>query len=229
MRLILAVASVAVLALASSADAQVFPRRSTGPQYQQQNCPGGVCPAVPGAAIANSPFTIAPTAAPIPFGQPPTPNHEWGMTDLGPGWKLKAVALPQKMESPVAVTVPDPTAVPAPKFVEAPSSARDRHGRLFYRRVVDQSYFGLVNEKGMDRTRARLLVESLSHESIDTYGDAVGIKAGIGDGKLLDWLYEHREQIIALVKLIISLLAVAEAQPPHQRYFAEAEWFQLAA
>lgn len=209
MRLMLT-ALVLVLA-ASTADAQLFPRR--GQSVPQQNCPGGVCPApsapfsaTPFAAPQNCPGGICPTAgAPSGAvyadpGPAPSANHELHLVGGRLVWVAKPAAVPRVMEAPPGV--------PAPKFVESPSSARDKHGRMFYRHIVDRSYRGLV-DRGIAPDKARKLVESLSHESIDVYGDHVGISGKIGDGGLLQWLIDHQEQIAALIKLIISLLALA--------------------
>lgn len=108
------------------------------------------------------------------------------------------IAVPKAMEKPN---------VPAPKFMAEPSTGKDRHGRLFYRVVKDRAYGQLV-DRGVQPVKARKLVDTLAHESIDDYADHVHISQGIGDGKLLDWIIDHREELLALIKLIVSLLAV---------------------
>lgn len=112
---------------------------------------------------------------------------------------------PKRVDPPSPVAAAKPN-VPAPVFADQPVTGKERHGRMFYRVVRDGAYRGLV-EKGTPPVRARQLVESLSCESIDVYAAHCQISGGIGDGRLLDWLRDHREQILALVKLIIMLLA----------------------
>lgn len=187
-----------VLALASSvADAQVFPRR--GQSFAPQSCPGGVCPASGGFAAlqAGTAYSLSGAVYADP-GAAPSANHELHLQGNKLVWVPRSASAPQAMERP---------RVPAPKFAAEPSTARDSHGRLFYRVVKDRAYGQLV-DRGVQPAKARKLVDTLSHESIDTYADHVGVSQGIGDGKILDWLIDHREEILALIKLIVSLLAV---------------------
>ena len=74
--------------------------------------------------------------------------------------------------------------------------------------MVKDRVFGQLVDRGVPRDKARKLVDTLSNESVDVYAAHVQIKEGIGDGKILDWLLDHREEILALIKLIVSLLAV---------------------
>ena len=168
-----------VLALAAStADAQVFPRRG----QPQQSCPGGVCQAPGLSGVLTAP------ASP------------------GPGYELW-LENGQLVYKPVPKVMEAAAPVPPPKFAANPEAASDRHGRLFYR-VVKDRVFGQLVDRGVPRDKARRLVDTLSNESVDVYAAHVQIKEGIGDGKILDWLLDHREEILALIKLIVSLLAV---------------------
>lgn len=190
MRTLLTLAALALTATA--VDAQVLGRGRT--TYSYPSCPGGVCPA---PQQFGAPLTSPLTA---PIGSPPSSAHEWGVIPgYGYGWKLKTMESPKTMEA-----APN---VPAPKFAMEPSTGRDAHGRLFYRVVKDRAYGQLV-DRGVPKDKARKLVDTLSHESIDVYAQHVGISQGIGDGKLIDWLIDHRTEILALIKLIVSLLAV---------------------
>ena len=184
MRLVL---TALVLALAAStADAQVFGRN----RQQPSNCPNGVCPAPNYSGIPNSSNAL------VMPSKPAAGEFELWLED----GRLVYKPVPKVMEAASP-------AVPAPKFAANPEAASDRHGRLFYR-VVKDRVFGQLVDRGVPRDKARKLVDTLSNESVDVYAAHVQIKEGIGDGRILDWLLDHREEILALIKLIVSLLAV---------------------
>lgn len=180
-----------------------------GTAYAQQNCPNGRCQLAqpvgqyPVLAAPQSPLTAT------PVGNPPGPDFEWkSLPGIGYGW----VQVPADAPLP---PIPGISGAPAPKF-DGPNVVEGRngkHGRLFYHTVRTHVYRGLV-DKGTPPVRAKQLVEALSVESIDAYADHVGIKVsgGIGDGKLLQWLVDHKEQILALIKFIIGLLAIADSR-----------------
>jgi len=182
-----ALTALALVLAGSTADAQF--------RYQQ-SCPNGQCPTVPGVQYGAAPqYSLGANVYADP-GPAPSANHELHLQ----GNRLVWVA---KVGAPVATAPP----VPAPKFTANPESPGDRHGRMFYRVVKDRAYGQLV-ERGVPKDKARKLVDTLSNESIDVYAQHVQIAGQIGDGKILDWLIDHRAEIIALIKLIVSLLAV---------------------
>ncbi len=175
-------------------------------------CPNGQCPT---GRIAD----LGPVA---PVGmKPPSDKHEWryfpelkahgwGFKDVGVTAPAPKVVGAKSNDPPSPATNPFGLNVPAPKFNDStPSDYKPLHGKLFYRVVRDHTYHKLVHEKGMKPADARAKVESLSSESIDTYGKYVGINVagGLGDGSFLKWLSDHSEQIIALIELIVKLLA----------------------
>lgn len=168
-----------VLALAAStADAQVFGRNRQQQYQPPSNCPGGVC-------------------------LPASPGAEYELWNIDGKYiyKLKPGAA-----APKAMEAASPK-LPAPKFAANPEAASDRHGRMFYR-VVKDRVFGQLVDRGVPREKARKLVDTLSNESVDVYAAHVRISEGIGDGKILDWLIDHRAEILALIELIVKLLAV---------------------
>lgn len=190
---------------------------------QTKDCPTGNCPLQSRGQLVD----LGPVP---PVGmKPPSDKHEWkyfpdlkvhgwDFKDEAKGAKVTAAPAPKaksKVDEPPAPPVAAPFGLnlPAPKFNDSTASDyKPLHGKIFYRVVRDNVYHKLVHEKGMKPDEARKLVESMSAESIDTYGKAVGINAvgGIGDGKILDWIVAHKDQIIALIKLIVSLLAFVD-------------------
>lgn len=103
-------------------------------------------------------------------------------------------------ENPTRVIQP----VNPPKVDDTDPQAVGR-GRLFYAVVKDRVEDGLV-KKGVSRTKARELTRSLSAETIDAQADQLKIAQGIGDGGFLDWLRNHREELLKLVEILITLL-----------------------
>lgn len=49
---------------------------------------------------------------------------------------------------------------------------------------------------------------------IDRHPEVFGTVGAFGDGKIIQWLIDHGPQIVALVKLIVTLLAVFATKPP---------------
>lgn len=85
--------------------------------------------------------------------------------------------------------------------------------KFLYRIARDRAVGEYARAKGISRAAAREKVDSLDdatlHAAVQASG-AFAIKAQPVGGKLtdfLDWLASHQEQILALVKLIMSLLA----------------------
>lgn len=216
MRLLLAAAAV-VLA-AASAPAQ---------------CPGGVCP-LPGGFYAAPQYRLAPQ---YPFAGPgqaprlappvaavparPSPDHELWLEGGQFTWKLKAGRpAPQPMEPAVPADVVQlhRDTLAAKNGPPGVAQAEPRkHGGLFYRTVRNraerQLADKLVKEKGYKpaeaRVKAQQLVADLDDHTIDVVGERLaGVKEGIGDGRLIDWLIENREAILELIKFIVTLLAM---------------------
>lgn len=184
----LALTALVLVLAASTADAQVFGRSRQ--QYSPpSNCPNGVCPAPNYSGIPNGSNAL------VMPSKPATGEFELWLEN----GQLVYKPVPKVMEAAAPI--------PPPKFAANPEAASDRHGRLFYR-VVKDRVFGQLVDRGVPRDKARKLVDTLSNESVDVYAAHVQIKEGIGDGKILDWIIDHKDQILALVKLIVSLLAV---------------------
>lgn len=171
---------VAFVALVSGAEAQ---------------CPSGRCAKM---------VDLGPTP---PAGmKAPSERHVWKFfPEVGVhGWGMKDAAAAK--DSPAPMPELRAAKLPEPKFVKA-TPHKDQHGKLFYRMVKDHAVHRLMTEKGYSESKARSLVESLSHESIDSYADHVGVSGQIGDGSFLQWLADHKDQILALLKLIVTILS----------------------
>lgn len=101
-----------------------------------------------------------------------------------------------------------PSAKPIPAAgddQQAAGAGKRERGRLFYLVVRNRAEDRLV-EKGVSRDEAKRMVAGLSDPGIDGLADQCQIARGIGDGRLLDWILEHKEQIKALIEFIVSLL-----------------------
>lgn len=178
-----------VLALAAStADAQVFPRRG----QPQQSCPGGVCQA-PGLSGA----LTAPAS--------PGPGYELWLEN----GQLVYKPVPKVMEAASP-------AVPKELIASfgAKSAARPMHGDRAYRIIRAFSERQLADEavkRGYKpaeaRQKARELVGKLTDSNIDDVGvKMAGVSEGIGDGVVGDRIDNIIRIIDAIMKLLMLFL-----------------------
>lgn len=162
------------------------------PQVRQSCGPQG-CLTAPQQPFVGPPSQLGPT----PVGACPGPGFQWAhLPGIGWGWvdqPTLARSVPQVMPQAAG---DDPQAAGAGK--------RDR-GRLFYLVVRNRAEDRLV-EKGVARDEAKRMVAGLSDQGIDGLADQCQIARGLGDGRLLDWILEHKEQIKALIEFIVGLL-----------------------
>ena len=153
-----------------------------------QDCPNGRCPLVPSQGIA---FTAA-AAPPVsslgetPVGTPPGPGYSWrSLPGIGYGWVHDSVGGPEVVGGPIA------------KLGRKIVCQRLRN--LAIERAVD---------KGMPRAEAIRKVNKITDEQILGGGIAMGAPAPVGklgDGKLLQWLWDHKEEILKFILAIVAL------------------------
>lgn len=82
-----------------------------------------------------------------------------------------------------------------------------KRGRAFYRFVRRRVANELAKRTGMDIGDAREEVATMTNAEIDNQADLRGVGA-LGDGTFLQWLIDHKDQIIQLIMAIVSILAM---------------------
>lgn len=94
-----------------------------------------------------------------------------------------------------------------------PDIAR-KHGRLFYN-IVRSRVRDRLRASGKLPSNAEIdrLVDGVPDHDIDLYAEQAGIVGALGDGGLLQWIKDHKEQIIRVVMLIVSLLLMFADEP----------------
>ena len=193
-------------------------------------CQNGVC-AVPGAVgykLPPAPPGYHYAVPGQPNAIPPQPSGDSELWFEGGRyvWKVKAgVAVPKAMEPGVPADIVKMYKDGLAKKAEGPAvvgAEPKMHGGLFYRTVRSRAERTLadklVSEKGYKpadaRAEAKKLVASLDDRTIDVIGRRLAnIKEGLGDGTFIDWLIDHKAEILELVKFIVSLLMMF-ADPP---------------
>lgn len=106
-------------------------------------------------------------------------------------------------EKPVAIFA---AAAPAS---EAPAA----HHKLLYRIARDRAITQYARDKGITRSAAREKADSIDDATIHAAVQAAGLQfqnLPIGDKleDFLNWIVNHQDLIIAIVKIIITLLAL---------------------
>lgn len=166
---------------------------------QQPNCPNGRCPLVqqqspvfgfPSAPIPG-PLTVPqqmPPAAKLdatPVGTAPGPDYSWReLPGIGYGWVQDSVA-------------GDPAIAGGPLARLTRKVVCERIRTLAVEKAV---------AKGIPRAEARTKVNRISDQQILGGAIALGAPVGaLGDGTILRWLWEHRDEII---RWILSILAL---------------------
>lgn len=170
------------------------------PADAQQNCPNGRCllPGLRGIPSAPVPGPIVvPQQMPAavldatPVGKAPGPDYSWrSLPGVGYGWVQDSVA------------GGDPPVVGGPLARLTRKVVCERIRTLAVERAV---------AKGIPRSEARKKINRISDEQILGGAVAMGAPVGaLGDGTILKWLWEHREEI---VRWILSILALFADEP----------------
>ncbi len=132
--------------------------------------------------------------------------------------------VPVAAQRPAPVPAPKVMQQPAPKVVEGLGDGRLRDRLLLAvvrARAVDHAIKHGVPVAGggtrkVTREEAQKLADKVSDEAILRAAKVYG--APVGEGRLaalFDWLVAHKEQILELVKFVLSLFALfADDEPP---------------
>jgi hypothetical protein len=120
-----------------------------------------------------------------PVGTPPGPDYSWReLPGIGYGWLQDSVA-------------GDPAVVVGPLARLTRKVVCERLRTLAVERAV---------AKGIPRAEARAKVNRISDQQILGGAIALGAPVGaLGDGTILRWLWEHRDEIVRWILSILSL------------------------
>jgi len=131
-------------------------------------------------------------------------------------------ALPPKV-IPLAETGPgtlgtSPLVLPLKPVAAKPDEIPANH-KLLYEAARDRAAKQVARDKGISRKEARELIDQVSDASLHAAVTAANIQVkplpvGGPIQNLLDWFAAHQEQIAAIVKLILTLLALLGQPPP---------------
>ena len=161
----------------------------------QQNCPNGKCPLQPTRGFVNpipGPVTVPqqmPAATQLdatPVGSAPGTGYSWqNLPGVGWGWVHDSV---ESVSPPVS---------------GGPIARLTR--KVVCERVRAQAVDRAV-ANGTPRAEARRKVNAVTDAQI--LGGAVAMGApvtGLGDGSVLKWIWEHREELVAFVLKLLAL------------------------
>jgi hypothetical protein len=81
---------------------------------------------------------------------------------------------------------------------------------IFYRIVRSKVASQLMETHGYDRRRALREADLLHSETIDHAATETHLsefpQSALGDGKIIQWIIDHKDQILALVKFLVELI-----------------------
>lgn len=88
--------------------------------------------------------------------------------------------------------------------------------RLFRQLVARRVETEVAREKGVSRSEAMELVDAGLTNAVwerALVESKAQVPKGLGDGKILQWIIDHEDQIVALVSIIMKIV-LAFAEPP---------------
>lgn len=98
---------------------------------------------------------------------------------------------------------------PVPEWV---TSGPPRHNFLFYMRVRGSLHRRLSRRLGADKADEALA--AWGKKEIDGVAFQAGLRGKLGDGKILQWIIDHKDQIIAVIKIIFTIVMMFLQLPP---------------
>jgi hypothetical protein len=169
-----------------------------GASAQQPDCRNGQCPLVLRPA-ATYPQPMPGPAVTYPTGAAPrvlAPGEEWFHV---PGVGPTVIRVVRTVDA-------TPTATPA----AAPTAVEARPARLL--RIVRDRATKQLEASGTDPAAARAMVALVSDQVL-TEAAAARRLAVPAEGAVIDWVRDHQELIVALVRLLIQLALLFAAEP----------------
>lgn len=200
------VRSVFAFALLFAAAPCVDAQQNTPRRWQPRIVRGFPSATIPGPLTVPQQMPAKKLGA-TPVGTAPGPDYSWrSLPGVGYGWVQDSVA------------GGDPPVVGGPLARLTRKAVCERLRTLAVERAV---------AKGIPRAEARKKIAKISDEQILGGAIAMGAPVGaLGDGTILRWLWEHRDEII---RWILSILSLFGDEPVEVGQLHDADTYYAAA